>query len=245
MQNLVNLALGRVNGSSHLDAARVVKAALEELTVISDLGVWASAESNASAETVTLILDVQFHYGELVRHPLNLGSMPPLGLVAANLTGLRSHSSTVLVQGQPPVNFSFPEQLITLNATAESIALRGGGLSFHFNGAQTSTTVPVDASATQLRECLSTMSTIGEIEVFRSQGDFGISWLVRFYAEGYPAHIGPQPTIYVNVSQIVALPASSTGRRLSGGCQALECFSVGVQTTAQGTSPFAPDGGSD
>ena len=168
------------------------------------------------------------------------------------MNGVVSHTSMVTQRGQPPNNFSFPEQLISLNATRALLVTLSGGLSFHFNGKQTTTTVPIMASATEVRECLRTMDTIGEIEVFREDKTVGdvdvISWLVRFYAEGDPPHIGPQPTIYVNASEVfqnetAALPAA-TRRRLSG-CTALTCFAVGVQTTAQGTSPFLVDAGGE
>ena len=66
--------------------------------------------------------DVRFHYGPLVTHPLNLGSMPLLTLETDAVAGLMSHSTMVLQQGQPPVNFSFPEQMIVINATVEALA---------------------------------------------------------------------------------------------------------------------------
>ena len=169
VENLANLALGLINGSSRTDAATTVKDALEELTVISDIGVWATAELNATASTVTLIFDIQFHYGPLVRHPLNLGSMPLIAVANQQLmNGIVSHQSTVTRRGQPP-KLLLPEQLISLNATRALLTTLEGSLSFHFNGKQTTTTVPITASATQMRECLGTMDSIGEIEVFREE----------------------------------------------------------------------------
>ena len=41
---------------------------------------------------------------------------------------------------------------------------------------------------------------VGEIEVFRTDGDAERSWLVRFYASGSPAHVAPMPLLEVNAS---------------------------------------------
>ena len=64
------------------------------------------------------------------------------------------------------------------------------------------------------------ISTIGEVEVFRHEvyrGDTfgGLTYLVRFYDEGDPPHIGPQPPLTVNTSGVVFNGASSRRRRLA------------------------------
>ena len=207
------------------------------MSVISRVGVVMSAVEDAVSNTINLTLDVHFHFGEKVRHPLNLGSMPPLSLGVDAVAGLVSHETAVLQLGRAPANFSFPEQRIEVNATADVIAALEGGLSFHFNGEQTSTTIPLNGTATQLRDCLSTMRTIGEIEVFIEPTAAGFVWLVRFYAEGDPAHIGPQPSIIVNTSQLVSRGGSSSGRRLSAALST--GLTVSTVITSEGTTPFS------
>ena len=53
--------------------------------------------------------------------------------------------------------------------------------------------MPVNATATELRDCLQTMRTIGEIEVFTEPHAYGLAWVVRFYAEGDPASVFASP----------------------------------------------------
>ena len=236
ISTLASLATGRVNGSSATDAALMVQDALQGLSVISRVGVTASADEDETAGTVNLTFEVRFHYGPLVTHPLNLGSMPPITVETESMAGVLSTETDVVQRGQPPVNFSFPEQRIEINATSDVIASIEGGLSFHFNGAQTSTFAPVNATATELRECLSTMATIGEIEVFRETNPYGLSWLVRFYSEGDPPHIGAQPPISINTSAII-VTASGSGRRLSS----LGGLSVATTITEVGTTTFSAE----
>ena len=71
-----------------------------------------------------------------------------------------------------------------------------------------------------VRLVLQELDTIGEVEVFReelrnvSSGEFqGLSWRVRFYATGDPAHIGPQSPLLVDTSGL-SLASSSDRRRL-------------------------------
>ena len=91
------------------------------------------------------------------------------------------------------------------------------------------------ATATEMRECLSTMSTIGEIEVFIERNEYGLAWLVRFYAEGDPTHMGPQPPITVNASLITLASSSLRVRRLQG----LDELVITTTVTETGTTPFA------
>ena len=203
------------------------------LTVISRVGVVANAVEDDNQGTVNMTFDVHFHFGPLVTHPLNLGAMPLFGLQTGGIVGLVDQGVSVVQRGLPPVNFSFPEQLISLNATASLLASIEGGLSFSFNGHQTSTTVPVNATSTELRDCLSSMDSIGEIEVFQEVNPYGLAWLVRFYSEGDPAHIGPQPSILVNTTQI-RINGVLVGRRL----QSSSGLSVSLTVTSEGGTPF-------
>ena len=86
----------RVNNTGAIQAAMFVKSKLEALTVISTVGVTAQATRDLTTSSISLTFDVEFHYGELVTTPLNLGDMPPLGLDVSGITGLISSGLQVV-----------------------------------------------------------------------------------------------------------------------------------------------------
>merc|ERR1719460_926800 len=108
---------------------------------------------------------------------------------------------------------TFPEQRVGFNATASLLESLEGGVMLSFDNATTAPFAP-DASATEVREKLEALPTVGECEVFREEtlddagALAGLAWLVRFYAVGEPAHIGPQPPLLVDASNLSV--ASST-----------------------------------
>ena len=118
-----------------------------------------------------MTFDVFFHYGPLVTSPLNLGELPLMTLGVGKLAGLKQWSVAHQQLGLPPVNFSFPEQAIEINATTELVSSLSGSLLLDFDGQQTSP-MPFNASelrptANEVREALMQLDTIGECEVFR------------------------------------------------------------------------------
>jgi cysteine-rich repeat protein len=200
-------------------AARLVKSALESLSVVSRVGVTAEASLNSTAGTVTLLFDVAFHHGDLVPAPLNLGELPPIGLDATQSDGVELAQTLLLQRGTAPPNMTFPEQRVGFNATASLLESLEGGVMLSFDNATTAPFAP-DASATEVREKLEALPTVGECEVFREEtlddagALAGLAWLVRFYAVGEPAHIGPQPPLLVDASNLsVASSTSDDGRR--------------------------------
>ena len=133
------------------DVALQVQAALEGLDTISKVGVAPSYRDIEGASE--LIIDVSFHHGQLVPSPLNLG---PLPCMTISVQGDVSESQTVQAsvevvrRGQPPVNYSFPEQMIEFNATDEDLAALSGGIRLSFRD-QTTDVLPLNASATEMR----------------------------------------------------------------------------------------------
>ena len=193
----------------------------------------APATSPPSPGQVTLLFDVEFHHGELVPSPLNLGSMPLIALDTSLAHGALLAETTVQQAGSAPPNMSFPEFKVELNASTALLATLEGGMRLSFDNATTEL-LPPDASATQVRVALQALPTVGEIEVFRTQSSSGLAWLVRFYAVGEPAHIGPQPPLLVDASN---LTISSARRRLAG---ASVSSLFAVATESAGESPFDP-----
>ena len=174
---LVRLASGFVNGSDATDAAQLVKVRLQALSTVSRVGVSASvryAEGTGADGLGRLLLmlslDVQFHWRGDERPPatpLNLGGLPLIDLDVSSVGGLTNHSVERLVEGAAPANFSFPEQELTLNTTAAVFATLGGGFTLTFAG-NTTGLLPPHATATQVREALMALETVGELEVFRT-----------------------------------------------------------------------------
>lgn len=247
-QQLAQYALGYVENRDATDAALLFKGALEQLSVISVVGVTASAILNTSSATpqVSLIFDVAFHHGDLVPSPLNLGPMPLTQLNVDGVAGANSYWTEVITRGSAPPNMSFPEQVITVSAPDETFVALTGALTLSFKNATTAPLLP-NASATAVRVALQALPTVGEIEVIREElsdkgsGAFaGVAWTVRFYAAGSPSHIGPQPSLVVDASGI-SLPWSSRRRSLAEGSG----FTIGVSTASEGTSPFDPTDASD
>ena len=75
---------------------------------------------------VELAFDVAFHHGRLVPAPLNLGPLPSIALDTSGVSGLHEARVEVVQRGAPPVNFSFAEQRITLNASRAVLSSLGG-----------------------------------------------------------------------------------------------------------------------
>ena len=167
--------------------------------------------------------------------------MPALAADLGGAHGATSAAQTLVVRrGAPPANMSFPEQLIEFNVTAATLADLRGNMTLAFNNA-TSAPLPPDAGASAMREALAALPTVGEVEVFRHErfdgagGAFsGLAWLVRFYSDGDPAHIGPQPDVIVDAS---GLSLDDGGRRRLALSDVL---SLGVVTVSAGESPYDP-----
>ena len=217
------LAANQLEGQSVAQFAGEMEAALMALSVISTVKVSGHATHNVSAGLITATFDVHFHWGDLVSTPLNMGPLPPIALDTEAVAGLQSAQTTVARRGTPPGRFEYPEQAVTLAGSASLFASLTGELSLLFKGEQTAGLAP-NASAATVRDALMALDAIGEVEVFRYEmadegGAFsGLRYVVRFYTEGDPPHIGPQPAIGVNTSQIVVGEAAGeTRRRLSGG----------------------------
>ena len=75
-----------------------------------------------------IVFEIRFHHGDLVTTPLNLGPLPLLGFDLANVHNLLSASVSVLQPGTAPEGFDFPEQKISINATAEEMSALTGEL---------------------------------------------------------------------------------------------------------------------
>ena len=90
--------------------------------------------------------------------------------------------------------------MISLGVPENILSNLVGGLRLSFDNSSTELIAP-GASATAMRLALMALDEIGEVEVFREElndesGTFtGLQWTVRFYSEGDPAHIGPQPLL--------------------------------------------------
>jgi cysteine-rich repeat protein len=165
---------------------------LNALSTIGDVG--------ASAEFVDgkLTMLVEFALSADAS-PLNWGVMPWIEVNATDLVGLVPDGCNVtrwfdFVYKDPAIKFA--ERSVTMNATVS--ALRAASIRLGFQGNETAPISPL-ASATEVRLALSSIETIGEIEVFRTHDYYGpaaegvaVTWRVRFYP---PMHLGPQPPL--------------------------------------------------
>ena len=247
----VAYALGHADGS----APELFEAVLADLSTtavsIDDrppVSVSVQAFLNQTANTVTLVADVTFHPHRLLSSPLNLGSLPLIGLDVGGLTGLQDASVTPLQKGAAPLNMTYPEQAVTLGVSATVLADLNGTLALRFDNATTGP-LPPDASATAVRTALQELENVGEVEVFRTElrdtnGAFaGLRWTVRFYAAGSPPHIGAQPPLELDASGLSRTSAGGGRRQLS------DLASLGITvtsvTTVVGESPFDPAEASD
>ena len=77
------------------------------------------------------------------------------------------------------------------------------------------------------------LRTVGELEVFRTDTDTSRVWQIRFYSDGDPAHIGPQPDVIVDAS---GLSLDDGRRRLALS----DVLRLGVVTVSAGESPYDP-----
>jgi hypothetical protein len=158
----------------------------------------------------------------------------------SGLQGLVSSSLEVVQEGSAPVNFSFPEQQISLRASSQALASLGGGMTISFRNVTTAV-FPVNATASEMRDALMDIEPIGEIEVFRTEimegpanATFaGLLWTVRFYADGNPPHMGPQPDLVLNLGNLI-VPSTSSGRRR---LQLSSILTVSTVVTASGSTP--------
>ena len=65
----------------------------------------------------------------------------------------------------------------------------------------------------------------------------GLAWLIRFYSDGDPPHIGAQPPILVDASALI-VPESANASGSSRRRLAASGISVGLDITSDGSSPF-------
>ena len=217
---LLGMASGTLNGSVPADAALEVERVLGDLPTVSGGDGTAvsvrALEYNTTLgiDLVTFSFDVHFHAGELVQSPLNLGPLPLLDIFAANLSGVVVAEASVLERGafssDPNTNGTFPEQRITFGGTPQQLRDAAPSVFFEvgFGGETAPTTLGLDASATELREALMGLTTVGELEVFRFDTPTAREYLIRFYAEGDPAHL--KVDTLVNVTFV---DGGSSGRR--------------------------------
>jgi len=244
---------GEIGVTDVAAAAELFVEALGQLSTIASsitedppLNVTLSATLNQT--TVTLVVDIGFHAHPLVSSPLNLGSLPLVSLDAGAVVGVQVATVTALQKGLPPPSTTFPEQAITLRVDTNTLADLIGDMSLKFDNA-TTRTFPPNASATAMREALQELHEIGEVEVFREEladadGAFaGLQWTVRFYSDGDPAHIGPQPTLELDASGLSL--ASTQGEERRQLSLASLGITTGVETTVVGESPFDPADSSD
>ena len=249
-------ALGYAEGRGADDAASLFVEALSELSTTASsydenpaIAVQVNAVLNASASTVTLLVDVAFHPHELVTSPLNLGSLPLIKLDASSATGILQADVSALRKGAAPLNMTYPEQELTLGISAATFVNLVGKMRLVFDNATTPPFAP-DASASSVREALQELDNVGEVEVFRTEladadadGAFaGYKWTVRFYATGDPSHIGPQPPLTLDVSGLALASQNGTRRQLSLGALGITVTSV---TSVLGESPYDPADSSD
>lgn len=252
-------ALGYTADGDEESAADIFAHALVQLSSIASsinsdppLNVTLSASLNASDSTVRLVVEIAFHPHALVSSPLNLGSLPLIALDVNGLAGVRNTHVFALQKGAARPNGTYPEQTASLGCSADTLADLVGGITLSFRN---STTVPLapNASATVVREALQALDVIGEIEVFRvelsgADGAFaGLQWTIRFYDAGYPAHVGPQPSLLLDPSGLSL--ASHGGTRRSRQLQSLSLaelgITVGVEVTVAGENPDTSDTSDD
>ena len=93
-------------------------------------------------------------------------------------SGVHDLSVASLVQGEAPANFSFPESRIVLNGSSSFLESLSGAFSVGFNGAYTAP-LPPNISAAEMTAALMALSTVGELEVFRSDEATGRIWQAR------------------------------------------------------------------
>ena len=92
--------------------------------------------------------------------------------------------------------------------------------------------MPINVSAAGMTAALMELETVGELEVFKTESSSYREWLIRFYSEGDPAHIGPQPAITVNASTVSA--GGARRRRLSALSLVVDSVSEGSSTLTVG-----------
>ena len=247
-------ATRRALGYDDGDASELFLAALESMSTVAtsinedpSVNISISASLNESTSLVTLMADLWFHAHDLVSSPLNLGSLPQVALDVSQLAGVRDHHVLSVQKGTAPRNMTYPEQAISLGVSKSTLSNLIGGLRLSFDNASTEL-IPPDASATAMRIALMALDEIGEVEVFREElsdesGTFtGLQWTVRFYSEGDPAHIGPQPLIALDTSSL-AVNISVDRRQLSSPSDL--GITVTTKSTVEGESPFDPADASD
>ena len=222
-----------------------IQETLEDLDTISDVAISASIlhnDTDAPYPSVRVSIMVGFHAkGKETPAPQNLGPLPLMQVRATGLVGVTEAYVEVVQKGQPPVNVTFAEQTLTLNASAATFDQLTGNMTLMFENATTAG-VPPNASATEMREALMELETIGEVEVFRRElmegpagALSGIAWDVRFYDNGLPQHKGPQPDIIIDPTNLELSSSSSSAAASRRQLSALG-ISLGVATTVAGES---------
>ena len=113
---------------------------------------------------VEIVFEIRFHHGDLVTTPLNLGPLPLLVLDLADVGNLLRAEVSVLQPGTAPEGFDFPEQKISINATAEEMSALTGEFALEFGGAA-SRMMPINASAAAMTAALMALETVGSLVI--------------------------------------------------------------------------------
>ena len=200
--------------TSSLDATSVTGSqlgdALMELSTVGELG---ATVSLPTAEENVLEIGVDFGLSTSAT-PLNWGTLPLLVVDTSQLGGLESCTVERTELFTHESGAKFAERSIVMNATDD--VLGSARLTLGFLDNKTEPLAPT-AGAAVVREALSKLEGVGNIEVFAVREAWGagdakgehVSWSVRFYP---PMHLGAQPPIRVEI-----LPTADGRRQLSSG----------------------------
>lgn len=188
-----------------LDSAATIRGVLEAMPTIGTLHI----ERNATERCVVLLVEFT-NKGS----PRNAGELPPFQLNASALAG-GTGDVFVVRQGQPPVGFQFEEQTLSLElGGGYEFTELDGGVDFEFQLFRTPRLAPGELSARRLTQELMALPSVGEVEAFVvNTSASAITWTVRFYIDGRPAHIGSQSRIRLNTSGLSLDDSRSTTRR--------------------------------
>ena len=99
--------------------------------------------------------------------------------------------------------------------------------------------MPISTSAAAMTAALMALDTVGEVEVFKTESSTHREWLIRFYSEGDPAHIGAQPFVTVNASTVRV--GGARRRRLAALALVVDSVAEGSSSLAVGNVSQADD----
>ena len=189
------------------DEPRLIRKIIEAMPTIGTVNV----ESSASADTLTLTVEFT-----MKGSPRNSGVLPLMQLNVSAFTTAVAGEVSVVREGQPPSGYEFDEQTLSLTLNGDcTFDDLDGGIDFDFQLIRTPPIPPLELNASRFTRELSKLASIGEIEAFvKEETPSAISWVVRFYADGNPPHVGSQPKIKINTSRL-ELKNHSARRRLS------------------------------